>query len=441
MGTRTYRDTAVDINPASVSAPAVRKVGGSIDLPLVLIMIAILTFGMIMVFSASWDFSLAVYNDPMRMFLRQIIWLSLGISLAYVCSRIDYHSWRSLVLPVMLATIAMLVVVLMVSDVRLGAIRTVLGGSIQPSELAKVVTVIYLSVWMHSKREQLHDIQWGLIPLAVILGFIGGLIYLQPDLSATATIFLLGGLLFFLGGGDLKQIIMLMIVAIIVGVLICTTSTPTMIATINMLMIVAIIVGVLVVQISSTGQTRVGAYVDGIKDPTQASYHVRRSFEAIVKGGWVGVGIGRATTKMTGLPVPPTDSIFAVISEELGLFGALGTLSLYVLLIWRGLRIAEKAPDMLGSMLASGLTFWIATEAAINMLVMVGLLPFAGNALPFISAGGSNLTASLVAIGILLNVSRQSETGNESEEWRSFGATVDMRGRNRRRSVSRIGRL
>ncbi len=415
MGTRTYRDTAVDINPASVSAPAVRKVGGSIDLPLVLIMIAILTFGMIMVFSASWDFSLAVYDDPMRMFLRQIIWLSLGISLAYVCSRIDYHSWRSLVLPVMLATIAMLVVVLMVSDVRLGAIRTVLGGSIQPSELAKVVTVIYLSVWMHSKREQLHDIQWGLIPLAVILGFIGGLIYLQPDLSATATIFLLGGLLFFLGGGDLKQIIMLMIVAIIVGVL--------------------------VVQISSTGQTRVGAYVDGIKDPTQASYHVRRSFEAIVKGGWVGVGIGRATTKMTGLPVPPTDSIFAVISEELGLFGALGTLSLYVLLIWRGLRIAEKAPDMLGSMLASGLTFWIATEAAINMLVMVGLLPFAGNALPFISAGGSNLTASLVAIGILLNVSRQSETGNESEEWRSFGATVDMRGRNRRRSVSRIGRL
>ncbi len=384
------------------------------DLPLVLVMIAILTFGLIMVFSASWDFSLAVYDDPMRMFVRQLIWMALGISLAYICSRIDYHSWRSLVLPVMFLTIAMLVIVLLVSDVRLGAIRTVLGGSIQPSELAKVVTVIYLSVWMHSKREQLHEIQWGLLPLAIILGFIGGLIYLQPDLSATATIFLLGGLIFFLGGGDLKQIILLLIVALIVGVL--------------------------VVKISSTGQTRVGAYVDGIKDPTQASYHVRRSFEAVVKGGWFGVGIGRATTKMTGLPVPPTDSIFAVIAEELGLLGAAGTLLLYVLLIWRGLRIAEKAPDMLGSMLAAGLTFWIATEALINMLVMVGLLPFAGNALPFISAGGSNLTASLVAIGILLNVSRQSVSGNESEEWRNFGATLDLRGRNRRRSISRIGR-
>jgi cell division protein FtsW len=182
------------------------------------------------------------------------------------------------------------------------------------------------------------------------------------------------------------------------------------------------------------------SFVAGIKDPTQAAYQVRRSFEAIVKGGWFGVGIGRATTKVTGLPVPPTDSIFAVISEELGLFGAIGTLTLYALLVWRGLRIAEKAPDMMGSLLAAGLTFWIATEALINMLVMVGLLPFAGNALPFISSGGSNLTASLVAIGILLSVSRQSVPDTESEEWRNFGATANLRGRNRRRSLSRIGR-
>ena len=414
MDTRIFRDTAVGIRPALSSVASARKLGGSVDLPLLLIMIAILTFGLIMVFSASWDFSLAIYDDPMRMFTRQILWLALGIGLTYICSRIDYHSWRKMVLPVMLLTIAMLVVVLAVSDSRFGAIRTILGGSIQPSELAKVVTVIYLAVWMHSKRDQLHDIQWGVIPLAVILGFIGGLIYLQPDLSATATIFLLGGLLFFLGGGDLKQIIMLLVIAIIVGLL--------------------------VVQVSSTGRARVGTYVEGIKNPTQASYHVRRSFEAVVKGGWFGVGIGRATTKMTGLPVPPTDSIFAVIAEELGLLGALGTVVLYILIIWRGLRIADKAPDMLGSLLAAGLTFWIASEAVINMLVMVGLLPFAGNALPFISAGGSNLTASLVAIGILLNVSRQTSPGAESQEWRNFSATLDLRGRNRRRSLSRTRR-
>jgi len=377
-------------------------------------MIALLVFGLLMVFSASWDFSLETYGDAMRMFYRQVLWMAMGILAAVLLSRLDYHNWRKLAVPVMLFTIVLLSLVLFINDKRLGAVRTILGGSIQPSELAKVVTVIYLSVWMHSKREQLHDVQWGLIPLAVILGIIGGLIYIQPDLSAAATVIMLGGLLFFLGGGDLKQIIFLLIVATVVGVL--------------------------VVQVSSTGQDRVGSYLSGIKDPTQASYHVRRSFEAIVKGGWFGVGIGRANTKLTGLPVPPTDSIFAVIAEELGLMGAAGTVMLYALLIWRGLRIAEKAPDLLGSLLASGLTFWIALEALINMLVMVGLLPFAGNALPFISSGGSNLIASLIAIGILMNVSRQIEPQAESNEWRNFGATTDLRGRNRRRGLSRNSR-
>ena len=391
-----------------------RKLGGSIDLPLLLVMIAILVFGLLMVFSASWDFSLAVYSEPMRMFNRQVLWLALGLVIAYVLSRIDYHNWRTLSVPLMLGTIGLLAAVLFVNEIRLGAVRTLLGGSIQPSELAKVVTIIYLAVWMHSKREQMHDIQWGLIPLAVILGTVGGLIYIQPDLSATATVFVLGGLLFFIAGGDLRQIVFLLIVAVITGVM--------------------------VVQVSTTGQERVGAYIEGLKDPTQASYHVRRSFEAIVKGGWFGVGIGRADTKLTGLPVPPTDSIFAVIAEELGLFGAAGTVTLYVLLVWRGLRIAEKAPDMLGSLLAAGLTFWLALEAAINMLVMVGLVPFAGNALPFISAGGSNMVASLAAVGILMNVSRQVESGSEREEWRNLGATIDLRRRNRRRSISRIGR-
>jgi len=422
MGTRVFRDrvveqrrdTAVGVNPPPTSSPSVRKLGGVVDLPLLLVMIAILVFGLLMVFSASWDFSLAIYNEPMRMFNRQVMWLALGLVAAYVLSRIDYHSWRTLAVPLMLGTIGLLTAVLFVNEIRNGAVRTLLGGSIQPSELAKVVTIIYLAVWMHSKREQMHDIQWGLIPLAVILGTVGGLIYIQPDLSATATVFVLGGLLFFIAGGDLRQIAFLLVVAVIVGVL--------------------------VVQVSSTGQQRVGAYLDGLKDPTQASYHVRRSFEAIVKGGWFGVGIGRANTKLTGLPVPPTDSIFAVIAEELGLFGAAGTVALYVLLVWRGLRIAEKAPDMLGSLLASGLTFWIALEAVINMLVMVGLVPFAGNALPFISAGGSNMVASLAAIGILMNVSRQSESGTEREEWRNLGATIDLRGRNRRRSISRLSR-
>lgn len=388
-------------------------------MPLLVIVIALCTFGLLMVFSASWDFSLAVYDDPMYMFNRQVLWMAVGIVTALVLSRLDYHLWRRLAVPVMILTIVLLMGVLAVSDVRLGAIRTFFQGSVQPSELAKVVTVIYLAVWLFAKRQTLHDVSLGLIPLAIIIGVVGGLIYAQPDLSATGTIFLLGGLLFFLAGGDLKQIAMLLILAFFVGWL--------------------------VVQVSPTGRARFDDFWYGIQDPTLASYHVRRSFEAIVKGGWFGVGLGRANTKLTGLPVPPTDSIFAVITEEVGLVGAAGTVGLYILLAWRGLRIAQKAPDMLGTLMASGLTFWLAMEAAINMMVMVGLMPFAGNALPFISAGGSNLTASLAAVGILLNISRQTGGTPPTEEapaedGRTFNATIDLRRRNGGRRISRPGR-
>ena len=131
--------------------------------------------------------------------------------------------------------------------------------------------------------------------------------------------------------------------------------------------------------------------------PSHASYHVQRSFEAVIKGGIFGVGLGQADTKLTGLPFAPTDSIFAVVAEELGLFGSVLLMSLYAVLVWRGLVIARRAPDMLGTLLASGVTFWIGMEALINMAVMVGLMPFAGNALPFISAGGSNLVSTLSA--------------------------------------------
>lgn len=410
MGTRTL----VKHGYPGITEKA-RRALGNIDAPLLVVVIALCVFGLLMVFSASWDFSMAVYDSPMYMFEKQVVWMIIGVAVALVFSRIDYHSWRTLIVPLMILTILMLIGVLVVNEVRLGATRTLAAGSIQPSELAKLVTVIYLAVWMYSKRQNLHDVNLGLVPLAIILGTIGGLIYIQPDLSATATIFLLGGLLFFLAGGDLKQIVFLLLIAIVVGWA--------------------------VVEISATGRQRFGSYWQGMQDPLQASYHVRRSFEAIVKGGWFGVGLGRADTKLTGLPVPPTDSIFAVIAEELGLLGTVGVIAMYALVVWRGLRISHRAPDMLGSLLASGLTFWLASEAVINMAVMVGLLPFAGNALPFISAGGSNLTASLGAIGILMNVARQSAAPSASDdEWRKLGATLDLRRRNRGRRISRPGR-
>jgi cell division protein FtsW len=409
MGTRAF------LTPLQRPVVKNKAAYGHVDLPLLLVLIALGAFGLIMVFSASWDFSQAVYQSPMRIFLKQVLFMAVGVALAYGLSRFDYHLYRVVAVPIMGMTVLLLVTVLFVNEVRLGAVRTLFQGSVQPSELAKMVTIIYLAVWLYTKRETLHDINLGLVPLAGILGIIGGLIYLQPDLSATGTIFLLGGLLFFLAGGDLRQIVFLVIIALLTGWI--------------------------VVQFSATGRERLAAYLSGLEDPMQSSYHVRRSLEAIVNGGWFGTGIGKARTKLTGLPVPPTDSIFAVVAEELGLFGAVGVVILFGLFIWRGLRIAYKAPDMLGTLLGAGLTVWIGLEALMNMSVMVGLFPFAGNALPFISAGGSNLIASLAAVGILMNIARQGngkpQTQTNEQERRSFSATVDLRRRNGRRSVSR----
>jgi cell division protein FtsW len=388
----------------------------SIDMPLLLIVVALIVFGLIMLYSASFDFSFNEYGSSSYMFNRQVKWLGLGILCAILLSRLDYHNWRRFVVFAMLGTICLLVAVLIVNEIRLGASRTLYNGSYQPSELAKLIAVIYLSVWLYAKRNSLQDVSFGLIPLGVILGIIGGLIYLQPDLSAAGTVFILGGLLFFLAGADTKQIVLLLILAI------------------GMAWIV--------VQFSETGQDRVNSFLAGLEDPTHASYHVQRSLEAVIKGGMFGVGLGQADTKFTGLPFAPTDSIFAVLSEELGLLGAMFLMLLYAVLIWRGLLIARRAPDMLGTLLASGVTFWIGLEALINMAVMVGLMPFAGNALPFISAGGSNLVSMLCAIGIMLNISRQSgaTAKMEENEWRSFGAVIDLRWRNGRRSVSRARR-
>jgi cell division protein FtsW len=165
---------------------------------------------------------------------------------------------------------------------------------------------------------------------------------------------------------------------------------------------------------------------------------VRRALESFANGGWFGVGIGKGEAKLTGLPVPHTDSIFAVVGEETGVVGAVGLIGLYILLLWRGLSIARRAPDGLGRLLAAGLTLWIVLEAIINMAVIVNLVPFAGNALPFISSGGSNLMVSLAGIGILLNISRLAERERE-DKGRSFGAVVNLRRRDRRRSVSRSG--
>jgi len=381
------------------------------DVPMLLVVIVLLIFGLIMVYSASWDFSILMGKKTTYIFGRQVLWVVLGCVTALVASFVNYNFYRKILIPVGLGTLALLLAVLIVNEQADDAFtRMLIGSSIQPSELAKAVLVIYLSFWLSRRQESINDVQIAYIPLGVILGVTFGLILMQPDLSAALTILLLGVILFFLAGGDWKIILLVVVLALLVGL-------PLM-------------------YLYPTGRERITSYLVSLNNPLESSYHIQRCLEAVVKGGWFGAGIGQADTKFTGLPLAPTDSIFAVIAEETGIIGGLFTVALFGLLIWRGFVIARNAPDQLGSLLAFGLTSWIGLEALMNMAVIVGLLPFTGNALPFISAGGSSMLVTMTSIGIIMNISKASAKQSSSER-SSHSAVVDLRRRNGRGRVSR----
>jgi len=388
-----------------------RSINLPFDVPFLLIVIVLLVFGLLMVYSASWDFSILMGEGPTYIFGRQVLWVLLGLVFAVIASFINYHHYQKILVPMWLGTLLLLFAVLILNEQRDAEVtRMLFGASIQPSELAKAVIVIYLSFWLYNRQDTLNNVQFALIPMAVILGLTFSFIMMQPDLSAAITVIILGVILFFLAGGDWKIILLVVILALVIGL-------P-------------------LIFLYPTGRARMNSYLTGLNNPLESSYHIQRSLEAVIKGGWFGVGIGQADTKFTGLPLAPTDSIFAVVAEETGVLGGLFLVIMFILLIWRGLVIAKKAPDQLGALLAFGLTAWIGIEAMMNMAVMVGLMPFTGNALPFISAGGSSMVVTLTSIGIIMNISKTSMEQKTSER-SPRSAVVDLRRRDGRGRVPR----
>jgi len=400
---------------ASVQAHAkpvpVKRIG--FDVPLLIIVATLVVFGLLMVYSASWDASLLIDKEPTYVFTRQLIWVFIGVVVCIAASLFDYHHYRKLVIIMMIAIMGLLFAVLIINEVRFSAARSLFSGSVQPAELAKMAIILYLAVWLDNRKETLGNFKEGLLPLGIIVGLVAAFIIAQPDISASMTVVILGVMMFFLAGGDMRQIILILLAAGAMGFLMIT--------------------------VMPTGKARFAQYISGMRNPREGSYHIRRTFEAVIKGRFFGVGLGNADTKFTGLPLPHTDSIFAVIAEETGVFGSFFVIILYILLLWRGYVIAKNAPDHLGKLLSFGLIGWIVLEALMNIAVIVGLFPMAGNALPFISAGGSSMVTTMLAIGIVMNVSRQSAT-NISPERSSGNAAVDLRGRDWRRSVSRPNR-
>jgi len=379
------------------------------DYVLIVVVAALALLGLLMVYSTTFDWGYQWMGDPFYHVKRQALWMALGIVVAVVLASLDYgwlHRWA---VPIMGLTLLLLVLLLLVGDERLGARRSLLGGSVQPGELAKLTAVIYIAAWASSKGEQIRDVTYGLIPFAVLIGMVAGLVMLQPDLSTAAVIVLTSIAAFFIAGADLLQ---LMVGGAVGG---------------------AVFLGM--VMLRPYARNRLIDFLTVLRNAGHEGSHVEQSLSALGSGGVMGSGLGLGRYKFGYLPFPHTDSIFAVIGEEMGLLGCLLVIGLFALLTWRGFRIALRASDGFGTVLAFGLTVLLVSQALVNAGVAAGLLPFTGMVLPFISLGGSSLLVSMAAVGVLLSISR----GRSPREWRG-NARLDRGGRNGRTRLSRSGR-
>jgi cell division protein FtsW len=345
--------------------------------------------GLMMAYSTTFDWSYAMTGNPFSLLLRQSIWVLLGVAFMAVLSRIDYLWWRRLAVPVMGVAVVLLILVLLFGSERFGAQRTFLNGSVQPSEPAKIAIIIYIAAWLSSKGKKIQQMTYGLIPFAVLIGVIAGLIVLQPDFSTAILVVLTAGAMFFIAGADLIQ----------VGVG-CLTSGATF---------------YLLITNSAHASERLKVYLATLSDSSLVSYHVRQALLALGSGGLFGRGLGAGYQKFGYLPAPHTDSVFAVLGEELGLIGCLVVVALFALLAQRGFKIALEAREPFGAVLAAGLTCWLLLQAFINVAVMTATLPFTGLPLPFLSVGGSAMLSTLVAVGLLLSVSRGSRSAVTSK--------------------------
>lgn len=354
-----------------------------VDYVLLLSVAALLLIGLMMVYSTTFDWSYANTENPLSYFTRQTMVVALGLVLMAVLSRIDYVWWQRLAVPVMGVALVLLILVLVVGTTVFGAQRTFLNGSVQPSEPAKLAIIVYIAAWLSSKGPKVRQLTYGLIPFSMLIGVIAGLIVLQPDFGTAILIVATAGAMFFIAGADLLQMAL--------GSVISTGSFYVLITN------------------SAHASQRLKEYLDTMSDLEPVSYHVRQALVALGSGGLFGRGLGAGYQKFGYLPAPHTDSIFAVLGEELGLAGCLVVVALFALLAQRGFKVALEARDPFGAVLASGLTCWLIFQALINVAVMTAVIPFTGIPLPFLSMGGSAMVSCLAAAGLLLSVSRGSE--------------------------------
>ena len=352
---------------------------GRPDVVVALAVAALLAIGLLMVYSSTYVLAFQLFGRPTHFVVRQSLWILIGAAALWVTNRIEYRNWQRISVLIMGGTLLLLIVLLIFVSKRFGSQRWFFGGSVQPSELAKLAVVIYIADWLSSKGEQIRDVTYGLIPFAILIGVVTGLIMLQPDFSTAVLIATTAFAMFFVAGAELKQLAF----SLLVG---------------------GLALGILILQAPYRLQ-RMTVFLDPARDPDDAGYQIIQTLRALVRGGVWGQGLGNSQQKDV-LPAAHTDAIFAVLGEELGLIGALMVIGLFALLAYRGFRIAQAAPDTFGMLLATGITAWLVFQALINIAVVTSTIPFTGIPLPFISFGGSSLVTSMAGVGMLLNISK-----------------------------------
>jgi cell division protein FtsW len=279
--------------------------------------------------------------------------------------------------------------------------------------VAKLVIILYAAHWLSTKGERMKRLTYGLIPFSIIVGVVCAVIVMQPDLGTMTLVAIVSFTMFFIAGADLKQFA----IAGLLGGL----------------------VFMLLVQTLPHAAARIESWETALKDPVLAGWHIQQTVIALGSGGLLGVGLGEGTQKFGPLPAAHTDGVFAVLGEELGFIGCIAVIALVAAMTWRGVKIARRARDGFGFLLAVGITCWLAYQALINMAVITAIVPFTGMPLPFLSYGGSAMTMSLIGIGILLNISRDAamsaRTQKEAPPREPESESTDMRWRDGRTHI------
>lgn len=374
------------------------------DHALYFLVVTLMGIGLVMIYSASSITSMFQMDDGLYYLKRQLLWVVLAVAAMTIGSRLDYRRLEPLATPLLLLAIVLLILVLIPGLTREigGARRWFRIGQIgfQPSDLAKLAMIIFLARSIANKQKVIAQLVHGILPDAMLVAIVCALILKEPNLSTAATIGAVYVIMLFLGNVPWKHLAW-MAACGLVGV------------------------GSLIVSEGYRFQ-RLMAFLDPWSNARRSGYHIIQSLTAIGSGGWWGLGLGGSRQKFFILPERHTDFIFAIICEELGLVGAMLVVGLFALLLWRGYKIAARAPDMFGFLLAGGLTSLIAVQFVVNLGVVLSLFPTTGIPLPFISYGGSSILFLGIGIGIVLNVSRHGSSENAMADDRQRASTVHL---------------